>query len=97
MLPFADLTLLTSHTGTATLIAQIFAVCFLDEVFVWKYDFPALILIIGGGACIILQSDKTEKSFKTDEISSNLTSEMACTFILSTFALHGFTILATLR
>ena len=63
VLPFADMTLLTSHTATGTLVAQLLAVWFLDEVFVWKYDFTALMLIIVGGVLTILQSDMREKSF----------------------------------
>ena len=74
ILPFADITLLTSNTATGMLCAQIFAVLFLGEAYICRYDLTALIFIVSGSVLTVLQSDLTEKSFDSVQVASLLTS-----------------------
>ena len=57
VLPFADLTLLTSNAATGIMFSAFLSITFLGEKFVWKYDLTAVFLIVTGSVLIIIQSD----------------------------------------
>ena len=67
-LPFADIVLLTCNSATAILAASGLAICLLGEKFIWKYDLPALALIISGGTLTIIQSNKEKVEHTAEEI-----------------------------
>ena len=73
VLPFADMTLLTANSASAIIVSAGLAMCCLNEVFFWKYDLPAILLLLTGSATIILQSDTTDKSYDSEQIASLLT------------------------
>ena len=58
--PFADIVLLSSISATGILINELLAIIFLNEVFICKYDLPALSLIILGSVCIIMTANFDE-------------------------------------
>ena len=90
------MTLLTSNTATGMMFATLLAVLFLGEVFVCKYDFIALVLIITGSVLTVLQSDMTEKSYDSIQVATLLTSPKAIIFIVLTLVLHCLTIFSVL-
>ena len=55
--PFVDIVLLTFNSATAIIFQIFLAIIFLNEVFICKYDMPALFLIILGTVCIILTAN----------------------------------------
>ena len=72
--PFADIVLLSFNSATAILIQVVIALCFLNEVFICRYDLPALLLIIIGSICIILTANFNEVPSSVDSHKENLTS-----------------------
>ena len=55
------MTMLTANSATAIIVAAIFAMCFLNETWMWKYDLPAIIFLILGSVTIVLQSNTEDK------------------------------------
>lgn len=66
ILPYIDLTLMACNASTAIVANMILSTKYLDEVFSWKYDFTALVLIVIGSSMIVL-SAHTEKVELTKE------------------------------
>ena len=74
MTPFADMVLLSFNAATAILFQVVLARVFLKEVLVWKYDLPALTLIILGSTCIILTANFSEAELTVESLKNDLTS-----------------------
>ena len=55
--PFADIVLLSFNAAMAIPIQMILAILFLKEIFIWRYDIPALFFIILGSGFIILTAN----------------------------------------
>ena len=72
VLPYADLTLLSTNSIVGILFAQILSVMFLGEKWIAKYDLGALFFIISGCATIVLISDKEEIKFDAESIKEML-------------------------
>ena len=52
--------LLSFNSATAIVINVMLAIIVLNEVFICKYDLPALTLIIMGSVCIVMTANFTE-------------------------------------
>ena len=87
MTPFADITLLTFNTAMAVPMQMFLAILFLREVFIFRYDVPALILILSGSTWIILTANFTEVDLTVDILKSHLTSVKAIIFLVFVFTL----------
>ena len=96
VLPFADLTLLTSNAATGIMVSAFLSITFLGEKFVWKYDLTAVFLIVTGSVLIIIQSDLQEKSMDSQEVALVLTSTKGIVFIICAWILHATTFLMVL-
>ena len=59
-LPYADMTLLAANSSLAIIGNLILSIYLFDEKWVWKYDAPALTLIIAGCCSIVALSNKEE-------------------------------------
>ena len=59
MLPRLNLTMLAAKNVVAILASTVLSIQILGEVFIWKYDLPALILISAGCATVVLFSSTT--------------------------------------
>ena len=57
--------MLTANSASAIIISAVFAMCFLNETFNWKYDLPAMAFLIIGSATIVLQSNTEDKSYSS--------------------------------
>jgi len=55
VLPFADVTLLTTICAFGILFTTGLSICMLGEVFVWRYDLVATLLVIVGSVSTIVQ------------------------------------------
>ena len=55
--PFVDIVLLTANSGTAIVVQVLFAIFFLKEALICKYDIPGLALILLGSGCIIASAN----------------------------------------
>ena len=64
------MTMLTANSATAIIVAAIFAMCFLNETWMWKYDLPAVIFLILGSVTIVLQSNTEDKQYSSEQIKS---------------------------
>ena len=87
MTPFADIVLLSFNSATAIIIQVALSMLLLKEVFVCKYDLPALFLIILGSSLIILTANfsevpKTVKMLKADLSDLRSIVFFACVFLL---------------
>ena len=58
--PFADIVLLSLNSATAIVINVLLAIIVLNEVFICRYDLPALTLIISGSVCIVMTANFSE-------------------------------------
>ena len=87
MTPFADITLLSFNTALSVPMQMVLAIIFLREVFIWRYDVPALILILSGSAWIILTANFTEVDLTVEILKSHLSSIKAIIFLVSVFTL----------
>ena len=59
MLPRLNLTMLAAKNVVAILASTVLSIQILGEVFIWKYDLPALILISAGCATVVLFANTT--------------------------------------
>ena len=66
---------------------MVLAIIFLREVFIWRYDVPALILILSGSSWIIITANFTEVDLTVEILKSHLSSIKAIIFLVSVFTL----------
>ena len=52
--PLVDMVLLSANTAVAILVSELFSITLLGEVFICKYDLPAITLIVTGTILTIL-------------------------------------------
>ena len=62
-LPYADMTLLAANSSLAIIGNLILSMWLFDEKWVWKFDAPALALIIAGCCLIVSLSNKEEVKY----------------------------------
>lgn len=91
MTAFADIVLLSFNAATAIIIQVVLSMVFLKEVFIWRYDLPALILIISGSTCIIMTANFSELHLDVDTIKGCLTSVKSIAFYVVAFMLLNCT------
>ena len=85
--PFADIVLLSANSATAIIVQVIMALVFLNEVFICKYDLPALFLILLGSFLIIYTANFTERELSVSTIKENFVSFKSITFFGFSFCL----------
>ena len=92
-LPFADMVLLASNTAISVVFTQFWAICYLKEQAIWRYDAPACILILIGSFIIVLQANYSEMDYSKDRIMELMFARDAFAY----YTLYGLTaITATL-
>mmetsp|Transcript_32130 Transcript_32130/g.42602 ORF Transcript_32130/g.42602 Transcript_32130/m.42602 type:complete len:137 (+) Transcript_32130:171-581(+) len=89
VLPFCDLVVLSTETALAIIMNNFMSVIYLKEKLVWKYDGPAIFLIISGSILIVTVSDYSEKTYTPDDVRRLLSSTVT---IMSLFIVAIFTI-----
>ena len=72
--PFADVVLLSFNSASAIVINVLLAIIVLNEVFICRYDLPALTLIIAGSACIVMTANFSDRVSNVAVHKENLTS-----------------------
>ena len=87
MTAFADIILLSFNAATAIIFQVILAITFLREVFLWRYDLPALFLIICGSSCIILTANFQDVPLSVTTLKQHLTSIKSIAFYSFAFSL----------
>lgn len=68
VLPFADLVLLSTNCAWAIVFGQILSVAVLKERFMWRYDLPALFLVITGCLTIVFNANYETISYSKEKI-----------------------------
>jgi len=81
VLPYADLTLLSSNSIVGIVIATVLSILFLDEKWVMKYDLTALLFIVFGCSTIVLLSNKSEAEFDAEAIKKLLFSVRTVSYL----------------
>jgi len=97
MTPFANITLLSFNTAMAILMQMALAILFLREVFIWRYDLPALFLILMGSTWIILTAKFSEDDLTVDILQSHLSSVKAILYFVFAFVLLNVTFFVVKR
>ena len=87
------MTMLTANSATAIIISAIFAICFLNETFFWKYDLTAMAFLILGSVTIVLQSNTEDKSYSSAQIKSLFLDVQGIAFLSGAMLLHAASIL----
>jgi len=85
--PFADIVLLSANSATAIVVQVILALVFLNEVFICKFDLPALLLILLGSWLIIHTANFSDVELTVSIIKDNLCSFKSIVFFGFTFCL----------
>ena len=65
VLPYADVTLLSTICSFGILFTALLSICLLGETFVWKYDLIATLLVITGSVTTVVQMN-TKVDLKYD-------------------------------
>ncbi len=60
VLPYADMTLLAANSALAIIGNLFLSIWVFNEKFTWKYDFTAMVLLVGGALTIVLLSNKSQ-------------------------------------
>ena len=97
MTPFANITLLSFNTAMAVLMQMGLAILFLREVFIWRYDLPALFLILAGSSWIILTAKFSEDDLNVEILQSHLSSAKAILYFVFAFVLLNVTFFVVKR
>jgi multidrug transporter EmrE-like cation transporter len=87
VLPFADMTLLSTTQATAIIAGVLLSIFWLGEPLVPKYDLPALALMMTGGLYLCFMTNKTITFFTTEELGELMTSKYAIAY----YCLMGIT------
>ena len=87
VLPFCDLVVLSTIGALAILMNNALSVVFLKEKMVWRYDLPAIVLIIGGSLTIVFLSDYSKTTYTPDLIKELLwsTTSLVCLIVAIVF------------
>lgn len=85
--------MLTANSATAIIVAAIFAMCFLNETWMWKYDLPAIIFLILGSVTIVLQSNTEDKQYSSEQIKSLFLDTQGLIFLSCAVLLHTVSLL----
>ena len=80
VIPYADLTLLAANASLAIIINMAFSMVLFDEKFVWRYDLPAMICIIGGSLSIVFLSNKKQENKSGQDYLDLLKGKIAITY-----------------
>ena len=89
--PFADIVLLSFNSATAIIIQVLLGVFALNEVFICRYDLPALTLIIIGSIFIILTANFSDVVTSVSIHKENLTSIKTLVYFILIFILLNVT------
>jgi hypothetical protein len=92
VLPFADMTLLSTTQATAIIAGVLLSIFWLGEPLVPKYDLPALALMMTGGLYLCFITNKTITFFTTEELGYLMTSKYAIAY----YCLMGLTTIFTI-
>ena len=82
VLPYADLILFTATSSLAILYGVFLAILILGEKFVWKYDMPAIALILAGCILTVVQCNFTQTMVNGEEVIKLLTRPVAICFLV---------------
>ena len=85
MTAFADIVLLSFNAATAIVFQILLSIIFLKEVIIWRFDLPALTLIICGSCCIILTANFADLTLTVQLMKDHLTSGKSIAFYIFTF------------
>jgi hypothetical protein len=80
-LTYLDLVLVSAVNGMQLLASVILSVFWLKETFYWKWDFPAIVLIILGCAGMVVFTDKTVEEQTFEELKSLLYSFRSVAYV----------------
>ena len=89
--PFANIVLLSFNSSTAIIVQIFIALLFLNEVFICKFDLPALFLIILGSSLIVLTANFTDTTLSVQELKESLTQLKSIIYLAFVFCLLNCT------
>ena len=83
--------LLSCNTAVAILTSQLFSILLLGEIYILKYDLPAMVIIVVGTILTILQSNFEETHYSAEDIKTLLASPAAIGYFIATALILIFT------
>lgn len=85
-LKYLDLTLISANAANSIVAAQILSTRILGEVFILKYDLPALIFICLGCVLLVLNANTEQSTYTAQDVRDLLSSTRTiCFFAISFF------------
>lgn len=84
VLPYADLVLFTASASLAVVFGVFLAIIMLGEKFVCRYDFSAMVLIVGGALLTVYQSNFSEYKYTAYDVKQLLIGYKALGFLIFT-------------
>lgn len=67
-LPYADMTLIAANSSLAVVCNLMLSIYLFEEKWVWRYDLPAVILIIGGSFSLAGIANKEQPEYDQEEM-----------------------------
>ena len=92
VVPFADMVLLSANTAFSVIFTEMWAICFLKEKAVWKYDIPACVLIVGGSLTIVLSANYDELTYTKERVIELL----HCSYAITGYVMYAFLTLSVI-
>lgn len=80
VLPYADMTLLAANSALAIIGNLFLSIWLFGEKFTWKYDFTAMVLLVGGALTIVGLSNKSQVDVDAQELLDRLSTKKAFIF-----------------
>ena len=63
VLPYADMTLLAANSPIAIIANSMCSIWLFGEKFLWKYDLPAIVMIISGSISIVMLANTQQAHY----------------------------------
>jgi len=82
VLPYADLILFTATSSLSIIYGVFLAIVILGEKFVYKYDMPAIALILAGCILTVMQCNFSQTMVDGEEVVKLLTRTVAIVFLV---------------
>ena len=96
VLPYLDLTLMACNASTAIICNLVLSKKFLGEMFVWKYDCTALVLISAGCTTIVLNAHTSQTKYDREAVVDVLLSARTMIYFISGLV-YFFTMLMMIK
>ena len=72
VLPYADITLLAANSPLAILMNLFLSIWLFGERWIWKYDMPAIVMIVSGTLIIVFLCNTKQQKYDGEKLLETL-------------------------